>query len=166
MFPHIPRWFLEAPGVEIRWLRPKNNDFLTEKIDLLEIDRDTRGSIGDCSKVVMGPNMVSVDLQYPHFWSKYVFEKNVSEKHKIQPHVPLNPCVWHQLGMDWPKWVRPTPLSANKFAGNGSVKPQICKIDQMRLDGPIFCKLDPFTGNSWAQKWPQKWPKKLSKKMT
>ena len=58
-----PDDFRRLPGLKFDDLRVKNNDLLDQKIDLLKIDRDPRGSIGDCPKVVMGRNMGSVDLQ-------------------------------------------------------------------------------------------------------
>ena len=40
------------------------------------------------------------------------------------------------------------------------------KIDQMRLDGPIFGKLDPLTEHFWAEKMTRKITPKMTQKMT
>ena len=67
MIPHIPRWFPEAPGVEIRWFKRKITIFWPPKIDLLKIDRDPRGSIGNQFCVVDRLNISSIDPGNPVF---------------------------------------------------------------------------------------------------
>ena len=46
MFPQVPRWFPEAPGVDIRWFNEKIMEIGANKIEQFKIDRDPRGSIG------------------------------------------------------------------------------------------------------------------------
>ena len=56
-----PDDFRRLPGLKFDDLKPKNNVFFGQKIDLLKIDRDPRGSIGDYLNYVFMRNMGSVD---------------------------------------------------------------------------------------------------------